>query len=129
MNNKLLRSIALGVGLSVSGCVGLAFDPGEYDRFIDMKIKADKAILLCGSPEVRLSIDSLEQMAYHQKTYAAFRSSRKEIEVATSNVSGMVQDLASRYRRPETVSLYYCQEKFRNISMGVTEILLTIGGM
>lgn len=127
MRNKF---ILVGAVVMLAGCVSLSFDPKEYDGFVTMKILADEAVKDCGTPKVVDKVNSLQDLITHQTVYSRYRSSRQQITSATTEVYTMIGDLKIRYTDGEMKpSTTYCQEKLKNISQGITNILKTIGTM
>ena len=124
-----MRILNIALILLLTGCSSLtAFDSTEYDRYITIKMTADAAIPECGSAEVKKSIDELGALISHQFVYASYRESRTQIGVATTEIAGLIANLQAKYKTGEP-SVGYCQEKLKNISMGTTTILQTLGNM
>lgn len=126
MKKKLLGALVL-VGLS--GCISLEFNEGEFDLLVSMKIASDRAVKQCGTNTVAKSINDLAEMAAHQFVYAQYRTNRKQIEKASTEVSSMIAELNDKYKNGDQPSMSYCQLKLVNISNGLHEMLTTLGGM
>lgn len=122
--NKIL---ILTTSLILTACVSLQFDNIEYDRFVTMKELTQIGVTECGKPGVKLYVDKLTDDITHQNLYAANRTTRNDIRIATQEVAEMILGMSKRYSEPAAPSTTYCQQKFDNISIGISTILSTLG--
>lgn len=128
MKKKLIGLSTL-VCIGLVGCASLAFDAGEFDRLVSMKIESDRAVMQCGTANAYKSINSLAEMAAHQYVYAQYRSNRQQIDKASTEVSSMIAELNDKYKNGGQPSATYCQVKLADISSGLQTMLKTMGGM
>lgn len=124
MKNNVIIGIIL---LTLTACVSLQFDPLEFDRFVTMKELAQEGYMLCGKPGVDQKADQLTSLVRHQNLYAASRTTRNDIRIATQNLTNIIEGLDRRYDDPNPPSITYCREKFDNISNATSIIMSTMG--
>lgn len=120
------KTIILLAALTLSGCVSLQFDSLEYDRYISIKETADNAILLCGDSAVLHEVKLLKQSTDHQFLYSSNRSSRPQVATAATNLKTIVDGLYNRYQNG-TPTESYCREKLKNVSIGASTVVSTLG--
>lgn len=122
------KIIILSVLVLMTACYNIQFDSLEYDRYITIKEIADNAIQQCGTPVVIYDISNIKTSMDHQYLYSVNREARPQVASAAASLKELVDGLYNRYASSsEPPSIAYCQEKFKNISLGATTVVRTLG--
>lgn len=122
-------SIVIVLMMMLSACFSLQFDSLEYDRYVSIKEIADNTISYCekDGTYVRNQVSLLKATMDHQFLYSINREARPYVAEAAQNLKGIVDGLYVRYQKDTIPSVGYCQEKLKNVSLGATTVVRTLG--
>lgn len=114
------------VAISLIGCSNITFDGLQYDRYVSLVEDSAKLKEMCDEPGFRKHLDELKADANHMQMYASFRSNSPEVLSSTNHLSGMVDELYTKYQTGNP-SKAYCVEKLDMISAGAKTVAATLG--
>lgn len=120
-----MRILLLGI-FFLSGCANVAFDGGEYDRFVSIAHFSSRVD--CSNPSTaKPMVDIIDSLIKHELVYSKYKWGSSQVFKATQNLNSIISTLQAKYSSNQVVSVEFCKSKMENIADGAERILNTLG--
>lgn len=124
---------ALVFAVALAGCVGApTYDPVEYNRFVEVAGSITIASKYCGDDMAPLLIPSAVEHIRNQLSvvdiYVTHRPDRSEVKQIVTILDKELEQMQQTYQSSKP-SVAYCKGKFQILSVSLTKVLNTLGGL